>query len=298
LCLKCGISGCTAVSVSLQFASVLLLDEQCVFPTLYIDKLGYLPLCVKGQWRMFETNVRSSSLSEHVISQSRGCILVGAVQTSQCIYAIWFIRPTVNYSKWIYTSEHMSSAALKDHLEFAYRAWRPFNRTEICFAFEQIKGVHQLIVSGSLCGVYHDCVQVPVTIASHCYSLALGGSTLRIQVLRWNDNKLSMDDVACNIELLYRLVPKFRSQTVEVDHLNGCVSLKYLTSVRDGPKITLGRNGGLQYHGAVNHVAQMYTELCKRMHQSMCTDEFIDCLQRAHLMKSYIYPSGIPRAAK
>ena len=255
LCLKCGISGCSAVSVNLEFAKVLLLDEQCVSPILYIDRFGYLPVCVKAQWKLFETNVGSSTLSEHVISQSRGCILVGAVQTNECIYAIWFVRPTVNYSKWIYTSEHMSPHAMKEHLEYAYRAWRPFNKTEITFTLEHIRGVLQVIVSGSLCGIYHDCVPTPVTISSHCYSLSLGGSTLRIQVLRWNNNELSMDDVSCNINLLYRLVPKSRSRTIEVDHLKGCVSLKYLTSVRDGPKIMLGKYGGLQYHGAVNHVA-------------------------------------------
>ena len=299
LCLQCGTSGCTAVSVNLQFAKVLLLDEQCTSPMRYIDRVGYLPLCVKAQWQLFETNVRSSTLSKHVISQSRGCILIGAVQTTECTYALWFVRPTVNYSKWMYTSKHMSAHAVKEYLEYAYRAWRPFNSTEITLTLEQIRGVLHVIVSGSLCGVYHDCVPVPATISSHCYSLSLGSSTLRIQVLRWNNNELSMDDVSCNIDLLYRLVPRSRAHPIEVDHLTKYVSLKYLTSLREGPKITLGKNGGLQYHGAVNHVAHMYIELCKCMHQSMHTDEFIECLQRAHLMDSYyMYPSGVPRTPR
>ena len=83
-----------------------------------------------------------------------------------------------------------------------------------------------------------------------------------------------------------------------VSHSSNCVSLKMQKDEIDtnkGARITIGKNGGMQYLGRMNQVSESYQALCHIMSRQMNGREFMQHLSRSHEMMAHTFPEGVRR---
>lgn len=84
------------------------------------------------------------------------------------------------------------------------------------------------------------------------------------------------------MDLLYAMLPK-RDRALEVEHKTNCVSVKCLKRGVTGPRIKVGVNGGIQYHGTEDNVSDSYITFCELACKSLGTKKLRDFLSESHL---------------
>lgn len=297
LCMLCGATYCGTVSVALQYQQVLLSDEQVSNPVTSLDKEHYLPHAARSQWYRFSREILSSMLSPRNIV-NRGCILIGSIETDKCIYCIWFVRPTIAYSTWSYISAIGKVGSLESTIESMYARWRPYTKKEIQLSISDKSQRPIVKVSGTMSSIYHDNVRISTNQVSYCSSVSFACSTLRIQVIDNRQATVNIRDVMCTQRLLSCLLPCQHKESFSVTHGSSCASLKMhkeRIANPGGARITIGKNGGMQYIGRMNQVCDSYLVLCRIMRENMSTKEFRKHLSRSHIMKTHSFPDGISR---
>ena len=104
--------------------------------------------------------------------------------------------------------------------------------------------------------------------------VSMGGSVLRVHQVRGFTKSPKIVDVCMNIDIL-RALTHTHSSSLDVELSARSVTLKYWTSrsLRAGPSLVLGENGGFQWHGAPKEISESLSE--------------------SKYMVKYIYPTGV-----
>ena len=63
-----------------------------------------------------------------------------------------------------------------------------------------------------------------------------------------------------------------------------------------GARITIGKNGGMQYMGRMIQVSESNLVLCHILSRNMHVSEFMQHLSRSHEMMTHTFPEGVRRA--
>ena len=152
---------------------------------------------------------------------------------------------------------------LLETIERMFRQWRPYRVTEIKFYICTKSHKAMVLVSGTMASIYHDKVRISPNQRSYCSVACFAGTTLRIQVVKGTAYSLDIQDVVCNNHLIRALLPEHQDDIV-VRHQNNCVYIMWpieLAGTNRGPRITIGRNGGMQYVGRMNKVPNSYAKV-------------------------------------
>jgi hypothetical protein len=207
--------------------------------------------------------------------------------------------PNTGLVSWSYIAGPDRAACLSDVIGSMYKEWRPFTDKEIRLRICGKSTRDVVNVSGSMSHVYHDKVSINHRQVSYCSSVSLSCTTLRIQIIKYHEDGRCIQDVNCNNDLIQCLLPKQESSEFPISHSANYVSIKIKetgASKGKGVRLTLGKNGGLQYLGGPTQIAALYNKFCSVIFNSMSTCEFKRHLSRSHGMTTYGFPSGINRS--
>jgi hypothetical protein len=292
LCLEHGVYYSGAVRIQLEYQEVILCDEQMSSPNRSLDRNHYLPLRARQEWNTF-TSVIQSNMQSPMNLVHKGCILVGSVSTNKCKYCIWFVRPSLAYGTWNYIAANGMAEELCRTIEHEFRRWRPYNHKEIHISVCSESRKPMVSISGTMTAIYYDNVEIAREQNSYNSVASFSGTTLRVQVITNESNSFAIQDVVCNNNLIQTLLPQ-TSGNPTIRHQNNCASVKWLTGrigTGTGPRKTLGKNGGLQYVGRIDKVADSYAKICVLIRENMHTDKFRLHLSRANIKSTSMIKS-------
>ena len=132
---------------------------------------------------------------------------MGAIHTDQCIYCVWFVRPTIAYSTWSYISAKGMIQPLYEVIKRMYTEWRPFTKEEIQLSISRASHKPIIMIKGTMASIYHDKVRIDKDQISFCSSVSFACTTLRIQVIKSTDHMPCIRDVACTTQMIQSLLP-------------------------------------------------------------------------------------------
>ena len=123
---------------------------------------------------------------------------------------------------------------------------------------------------------------------SYCSSVSFACGTLRMQVIDNKGHTLNMRDVVCTEKLVSSLLPHQWNDTFSVTHNTNWVSIKMHSDKADGAigaRITIGKNGGMQYLGRMDQVSLSRGSL---LHAFLCCTlcVWISSWDEKHSMKN------------
>ena len=126
--------------------------------------------------------------------------------------------------------------------------------------------------------------------------VSLGGSTLRIQLIKNYCANPQVTDVCVDMQILTSLFPS-NSGALKVQHRAHSVYLKYDMdlSLGSGPSMIFGCNGGMQWMGSPHHIRESLSAIMRVANNSLRGKAFLEAISRSREMVRYIYPGGIPR---
>ena len=296
LCMLCGAVYNGNLSIKLRYQQIILSDEQVSKPTCFVDKAAYFPIDARIEWNKFTTRLRCP-LQSTLNVVHRGCILVGVATTDECKYCMWFVRPTVSYSKWNYVASKGKADALCERLKQLFQDWRPYTEVELKVNVLTSSTKPTVQVSGKWAAIYHDKVRDGPEQVSYCSVVSFAETTLRLQKVTTSAGCVDIKDIALNVNLVHSLMPVIEVHPLVVRHTIAASTMKLLRGNRSGASITLGANGGLQYLGRMDQACKVYTRLCALLRSSMTSTEFTRHLSRAHYITGHVFPSGVSRGA-
>jgi hypothetical protein len=323
LCLCHGVeTAARIVTLELRSTKFLLRSNQCIHPSLHMDRDATLPHIVNKQTdamlkELGYSQIRSlkfdgsytglftSESGEHseLISKFRQCVCIGTVKVGLSTVILWMIRPTVNYLEAVYECSRAELSMVKSRIRSVAKSLRSDINVMSGITFEEMytrSGWVKLIVKGALLASLMS-LESSKDLDLKISSVSMGGSILNVTILQPNEDGVCVTPVIMNINIIRSLTHQTNKSVLGMQFYPEMrkVRVKFVnmsSSQLRGPSLTLGMNGGFQWIGSPSRLSDTIVQYFRYAANKMATPEFSRALKMLVIGISSVYPGGVPRA--